>query len=664
MRRLLRILLFFIGSIYGGWAQCPANVLGTQQIGQMSIRVGSSSATPVVITGTSNTIITVCKGQTLYVEEQTPNANASLASYWFEYTSDTINFTSTKPTGSENVTSHTYSITGTYGLIMSGSSNSSGHYACQTITVIDNPQPDFNIVICAVGEATITIPQSTSNPYDKFTVYWGDNNTETLTQADLPYTKTHTYSDATVGKTVRVTGSYETGCSNWKDVYAAIMSVSSLFQPSITQLEVVSNANAVLQYVGQAGTETEIYQKVNGGTYQATGLKNTTNIVSQTVTGLDNTKQYCFQVKSLNVCATPIPSSELCTIPISITANGKQIDVKWQAHPSPTDGLDFQSYTVTNGITTFPAITDISTTQLSDTTVLCGPTYCYKVTARIGNMTSISMPKCESITLPTTPPLITDFYTTVYNGQARLEWQLPAGQESLSTLIQRAPAGQGFQQLVDRLITSPLQDTTSVATERSYCYKISYRDICKNYSDFSSAVCTIFLRQSGSVLTWTSPTPFTEAVKEYTIHVLDPTGNIMQQQSAGLKNSYSISSLGSFSSSTRFRVEAVTDTGRVSWSNVINYTLPIQLYVQEAFSPNGDTQNDVFHPIANNVDVLTMTIYDRWGNPIFSMNNLEGGWDGTINGKQAPQGDYAYRIEVTNSQGEKFTKRGMVRLVR
>ncbi|WP_369679192.1 T9SS type B sorting domain-containing protein [Siphonobacter sp. BAB-5385] len=89
-----------------------------------------------------------------------------------------------------------------------------------------------------------------------------------------------------------------------------------------------------------------------------------------------------------------------------------------------------------------------------------------------------------------------------------------------------------------------------------------------------------------------------------------------------------------------------------------------QVYVPDAFTPNGDSQNDVFLPKVLHVNALKFTVFDRWGNSIFSTEDESEGWDGYVNGKPAPQGSYSYRLDVRNELGDSFTKRGVFRLIR
>jgi gliding motility-associated-like protein len=92
-----------------------------------------------------------------------------------------------------------------------------------------------------------------------------------------------------------------------------------------------------------------------------------------------------------------------------------------------------------------------------------------------------------------------------------------------------------------------------------------------------------------------------------------------------------------------------------------------QLYIPNAFSPNGDGTNDTFKISTNSLNIQhsTLSIYDRWGGLIVETDGIVFGWDGTKNGKDCPGGVYVYKIvfEVDGVAGNQ-EKVGTVMLVR
>ncbi len=74
-------------------------------------------------------------------------------------------------------------------------------------------------------------------------------------------------------------------------------------------------------------------------------------------------------------------------------------------------------------------------------------------------------------------------------------------------------------------------------------------------------------------------------------------------------------------------------------------------FTPNAFTPNGDGINDVFHPIGNVIDLETyeLSIYDRWGQVIFQSTDPYEGWDGTAGGKEVPNGVFVFRAFITDA---------------
>ncbi len=88
------------------------------------------------------------------------------------------------------------------------------------------------------------------------------------------------------------------------------------------------------------------------------------------------------------------------------------------------------------------------------------------------------------------------------------------------------------------------------------------------------------------------------------------------------------------------------------------------LYIPDAFTPNGDGKNDVFYVRGNGITSIYFAVYDRWGQKIFETKNINQGWDGTYNGKQMDVAVFGYYAEGTCISGEKFIKKGNVTLLR
>jgi gliding motility-associated-like protein len=89
-----------------------------------------------------------------------------------------------------------------------------------------------------------------------------------------------------------------------------------------------------------------------------------------------------------------------------------------------------------------------------------------------------------------------------------------------------------------------------------------------------------------------------------------------------------------------------------------------QLFMPNAFTPNGDGVNDVFRiPPRTSFSLKEFSVFDRWGNRVFSTQNINEGWDGTLKGVWLNEGIYVYVIKGSNDKGEVVLK-GQVALIR
>lgn len=93
------------------------------------------------------------------------------------------------------------------------------------------------------------------------------------------------------------------------------------------------------------------------------------------------------------------------------------------------------------------------------------------------------------------------------------------------------------------------------------------------------------------------------------------------------------------------------------------------LWMPDAFSPDNDGRNDVFKPVTQRttLEPYLLSVFDRWGQLIFSSSDPNFGWDGSYKGAPCPSGSYTYLLQYREAKVESsqiITKRGMVSLIR
>ena len=97
---------------------------------------------------------------------------------------------------------------------------------------------------------------------------------------------------------------------------------------------------------------------------------------------------------------------------------------------------------------------------------------------------------------------------------------------------------------------------------------------------------------------------------------------------------------------------------------VITVLDDFKIIIPNAFTPRGN-KNQYFKPEYLGIASMEFYIFSTWGELIFQTNSMETkGWDGTLNGKDAPNGNYVYRGKFTSRSGEVVEKTGVFILIR
>lgn len=107
----------------------------------------------------------------------------------------------------------------------------------------------------------------------------------------------------------------------------------------------------------------------------------------------------------------------------------------------------------------------------------------------------------------------------------------------------------------------------------------------------------------------------------------------------------------------------VTNTEGCTSTRVAIVKVYKPLFMPSGFTPNNDGLNDIFRiPPDVLLNLSDFSIYNRWGNRVFSTTNITKGWDGKVDGVPADSGIFAYIING-NSGGKKIFLKGTFVLI-
>lgn len=148
------------------------------------------------------------------------------------------------------------------------------------------------------------------------------------------------------------------------------------------------------------------------------------------------------------------------------------------------------------------------------------------------------------------------------------------------------------------------------------------------------------LNASGGVLyTWSPPTGLSDP------NIPDPVATLTRE--------------------TKYVLTAYTPAGCATTDtiNIKVYKGP-EIYVPNAFSPNGDGRNDRFRYLAVGMRKMNyFRVFNRVGQKIYDGLGFTG-WDGTINGMDQPAGNYTFVVSGEDFNGKQIVKKGNFILIR
>ena len=117
----------------------------------------------------------------------------------------------------------------------------------------------------------------------------------------------------------------------------------------------------------------------------------------------------------------------------------------------------------------------------------------------------------------------------------------------------------------------------------------------------------------------------------------------------------------------QYDIRAVSDSGCVyTVSSTITVIPQHQLYIPNVFTPNNDGLNDVWEIFGNKKAWLfvEVNIFDRWGERVFTSNDINFQWDGSFKGTKMEPNVYVYTLTVTFIDDYTTKNKGSITLLR
>jgi gliding motility-associated-like protein len=137
-------------------------------------------------------------------------------------------------------------------------------------------------------------------------------------------------------------------------------------------------------------------------------------------------------------------------------------------------------------------------------------------------------------------------------------------------------------------------------------------------------------------------------------------------QSFGLNNTGIYNPLAILDRDRTYTVTATTTNGCKAIDDInIKVFTKADIYVPNAFTPNGDGNNDLFRPILIGVRELKyFSIYNRYGELVYKTAVPKAGWDGMHKGKMQNTGTFVWIAEAVDYKGNLLQRKGTVILIK
>lgn len=528
------------------------------------------------------------------------------------------------------------------------------------IEVTENLEPQFQLYSCSNYQVFVQLNDSN---YDEYIINYNDGSPEVAVGGSA----THQYTyGPTSSQTVTVRGRNLNAADNCQAGGKIITPLASLPAPTITSLEVLDNASIRLEFDALPNIQYKLGIATNNSTsfQQAKTISNTNVDTIRSLRTDDN--YYCFQLAAFDPCNNQVINSPIiCSANLDISVRNSAIDVLWA---TSTPGISNFSLERTADDGTL-LVTSPPGSPYADVGINCGTEYCYQLTTNYPNGSqSVSLLKCGIGFSTEIPTAIQNITAVVGDASVVLNWQTDPDFVPANFSVEKSVNGN--YSLLSTTTQTAFSDPEYNPAEAT-CYRIRYQDVCGNQSLFSPEACPIRLtgavRNDNSIsLSWTAYEGWANGVSNYLVEKYTEDGILLRTFQAGTANSYIDASEDLNYQTFIYVVKANAVEAGVgqSVSNKIPVLKDPNLFHPTAFTPNGDNLNDSFNVFGQYVVGFEMQIFNRWGELLFSTNDLQSGWDGTFRGNEMPEGTYTFIAHITDRAGRTFKRSGSVLLLR
>lgn len=250
-------------------------------------------------------------------------------------------------------------------------------------------------------------------------------------------------------------------------------------------------------------------------------------------------------------------------------------------------------------------------------------------------------------------------------------------------LYRSASGTSGFLEVqeAENIAELPYRFTDQVATSAtSHTYRVDVLNSCREVVASSNTGNNILLSGQAegtrAVISWTPYQSYQGSLLGYQVYRLSTDGGSEEAAFTGPQQTTFTEDLaaagtGNLPGEVCYRVVAVEGTDNPygiagnSVSNVACVNVPTHIYMPNAFTPNGDGQNELFGPVIDFFpEKYLFIIFDRSGKKVFETTDPSVYWDGRMaGGPMATEGVYTWFIQFTSFNGSDSEQTGSVMVI-
>lgn len=562
-------------------------------------------------------------------------------------------------TPQQNIFVHTYTQPGTY--LLRVLYQNLGIDDIQ-IVVTPNTPPTFDVYTCGGNQVQVRV---TDTNYDAYIINFNDGSPEVQVPKGASAVSNHTY--ATSGnKTISVRGKDVNADDNCGSNTLPVNALAVLPPPFINELTVINSTSIALNYTAAPN----ILYRLEIATNNNTAFQLAQTLYNTSTTSLTNLRPddnyYCFRLGAFDPCNnTTVYSNIICSADLNAIAQNNQNTLTWTTNATGISNFSINRDGLSVGST-------ISSSFI-DNNVVCKTEYCYQLTSNYTNGSrSISLVKCVTAFSTDIPTAINNATAQVTATGLDLTWpQDPAFQPTDYSVL-RKPGSGNYQLIVKPTVAQYFDNAYTTLDE--FCYRVNYIDVCGNSAPQGIEICPIRLTgnltpENYSSLSWSGYEGWLNGVNQYILEKYNLQGQLLQTIPLGAGTlTYLDPDVNPNEQVYRYIVRANANQAGLGQavSNEIELKKEPKLFYPTAFTPDkqGPVQNEAFRVFGQYIARFEMQIFNRWGELLFTTNDIDVGWDGTFRGKDQPEGTYAFVARLTDLSGTSFTRSGSVVLLR